>query len=278
MTLNLKMFAIIVSIPIFAFSGSMSLYAAGDEASAQNQADPEAQAESTADDNSSKPSKWGTLLPLPIFITEPAIGYGLGAALIYFHKEDEKKNPRISTPNELSKTGEHSKPPPTATAIFAAYTETDTAGAGIGHSQSFVDDRYRLLAALATTRINSQFYRGDDAFDFQLEGNIAIADLKTRIGDGGAFFGISTSYLDGRVRFSNSEFDGLDFDDVGLAASLIYDTRDNTILPNDGFDLEFTGWVHDEAIGGDFNYTTARIKGLWFKSLGEKYVISARID
>jgi hypothetical protein len=278
MTLNLKTFAIIVSIQMFALSASMSLYAAGDEASAQTQADPDVQTESTADDNSSKPSKWGKLLPLPIFITEPAIGYGLGAALIYFHKEDENKKSRISTPSALSKTGEHSKPPPTATALFAFYTETDTAGAGIGHSQSFADDRYRLRAALATTRINSQIYRGDDAFDFQLEGNIVFADLRTRIGDGGTFFGISTSYLDGSARFSSSEFEGLDFVDVGLAASLIYDTRDNTVLPSDGVDLELTGWVHDEAIGGDFNYTTARLKALWFKSLGKKYVISARID
>jgi hypothetical protein len=134
------------------------------------------------------------------------------------------------------------------------------------------------LPMLVLSASMSLYAAGDEAFDFQLKGNMAFADLKTRMGDGGAFIGISTSYLDGSANFSSSDLTDFDFVDVGLAASLNYDTRDNTMLPNDGFDVELIGWIHDEALGGDFNYTSARFKGLWFKSLGEKYVISARID
>ena len=45
MTLNLKKLAMIISIPMFVLSASMSLCVAGDEASAQNQAES-----TTADD------------------------------------------------------------------------------------------------------------------------------------------------------------------------------------------------------------------------------------
>lgn len=38
---------------------------------------------------------------LQIFVSEPAIGEGLGATLIYFHPEDESENPRVATDQEI---------------------------------------------------------------------------------------------------------------------------------------------------------------------------------
>ena len=89
----------------------------------------------------------GNFLALPIFITEPAIGEGLGAALVYFHGEQPDSDLKATTGREFSKTGRKSKPPPTATGIFGAITNDDTTAAGIGHSRSFMQDRYRLIAA-----------------------------------------------------------------------------------------------------------------------------------
>ena len=50
-------------------------------------------------------SKRGNFLVLPIFITEPAIGEGLGVGVVYFHKKDESDKPRVSTANAMGKTG-----------------------------------------------------------------------------------------------------------------------------------------------------------------------------
>jgi hypothetical protein len=254
------------------------LHAASDATTLESSNDSSAEEESS----DKQSGKWGNLLPLPIIVTEPAIGNGLGATLIYFHKEDEKKAP-VSTARNLSKTGERQKPPPTASGIFGFYTDNDTYAFGIGHSNSFADDHYRLRAALAEARVNSTFYVGDRPLDFRIEGNLLFADLKTRLGDSGVFFGLSTSYTN-----ASSKFVGLpdpigslldfNFVDTGVAASLIYDTRDNTILPTDGYHIELIGWRHDEALGGDFNYSTARLKALWFTPLSEKYVLGARLD
>jgi len=241
-----------------------------------NESDPEVKATE---------GKWGRFLPLPIFITEPAIGEGLGASLIYFHHDDAADKPRLSTGRGISKTGERSKPPPVATGIFGFYTNNDTAAVGIGHSNTFADDRYRLRAGVVDARINSDFYIGDRPVGFQLDGNLLFADLKSRLGDSGAFFGISMSYVNAANTFreAEDEIDGislLDFDfvDAGLAASLIYDTRDNTVMPVAGYLLELTGWRYGETLSGDFDYDTTRLRGLWFKELGQDYVVGVRID
>jgi len=227
----------------------------------------------------------GKFLPLPLFITEPAIGEGLGAALIYFHGEDRKEGLKVSTAREVSRTTRRSKPPPTATGIFGAYTNNDTAALGIGHSNSFMQDRYRLLAATADARINSSFFIADSAFDFTLDGNLLYANLKRRLGDSSGFVGFTSSYADAGVNFKTDlgafkDVPLLDFDfiDVGFALSLIYDTRDNTLAPARGYIVDLTNWHHDEAIGGDFNYRNLTFKANSYYELDSKHVLGLRFD
>ena len=230
-------------------------------------------------------SLWSRLLPLPIFITEPAIGEGIGATLIYFHDQDEVQDPVVETARSLSGSDEKPKPPPVATGIFAAYTNNDTAAVGIGHSNTFLEDRFRLRAAAVEARINSDYYIGDQSIEFQMRGNLLFSDLKTRLGDSEVFFGVSVSYADASNNFRTDldEIDGislLDFDfiDAGIAASLIYDSRDNTLMPADGYLLEMTNWQYNENLGGDFDYSTTRLRALWFHEFAERYVLGVRLD
>ena len=246
-------------------------------------ANPEAGEVNT--DSADSVGKWGKLLPLPIFITEPAIGEGLGASLIYFHHDDGAARPKATTAQEISRTGKRQKPPPTATGIFGFYTNNDTAAFGVGHSNTFQDDQYRLLAAGAEARINSQIYVADQDFDFRLEGSLLYSQAKRRLGREGAFVGLSLSWLDAETRFLTGvpEIDNLDllssgFTDAGIALSLLYDTRDNTILPGSGFLVDLTGWNYGGAIGGDFSYDKGSIKALYFFPFAEKFVLGLRLD
>ena len=66
-------------------------------------------------DEQAEEDSGGKILPLPIIITEPAIGEGLGAALIYFHGDPVEDAPTVSSPNSLKKTSREQTPPPTAT-------------------------------------------------------------------------------------------------------------------------------------------------------------------
>jgi len=106
------------------------------------------------------------IIPIPIFITEPAIGYGLGAAVGYFHPRKTETEPQPVSMSPALTTGtppdqateDGKKRPPTITGVAAAYTVDGTWGIGVGHSASWRDDRIRYKGALAYVNVESTFY------------------------------------------------------------------------------------------------------------------------
>lgn len=227
----------------------------------------------------------GKFLAVPIVITEPAIGEGLGVGLVYFHAQKPAIPPKVLTGKEVQRTGRRSKPPPTASGVFAAYTNNDTAGVGFGHSRSWADDRYRFVGAIAELKVNSTVFAADIPFNFTIEGNLAFASIKRRFGDTNLFIGASISSLNADVNFKIGggeippvEFFDFDFQTTGLALSGIYDARDDTMMPSSGQLVDLTGWWYDDAIGSDFDYTSLRLKVHSFHQLHKKFVLGFRFD
>jgi hypothetical protein len=232
-----------------------------------------------------KPDTGGKFLPLPFFITEPAIGEGMGAALIYFHAESDPDMPKLASAATLNRADRAQTPPPTATGAFAFYTNNDTHGYGVGHARTFKDDTYRLTAMLANTTVNATYYVSDFPFDFTLDGTVAFARLKRRFGASNMFIGAATSILDASIDFPiNPEAPGeldipeVPFTDVGISGSFIYDSRDDTMMPTTGQLGELSLWRYDEAIGGDYNYTKLTLKMNSFHVLGKKFVLGLRLE
>jgi len=243
-------------------------------------------AEETADTTETKDSG-GKFLPIPIVITEPAIGEGLGAAVVYFHADHGDSGKRLTTATELNRADRKQTPPPTATGVFALYTNNDTTGFGIGHSQTFRDDAWRLSALLADAKVNATYYVADIPFDFTLEGTVAFARMKRRLGSTNMFFGLATSYLDSDIGFPiDPVFNPGDdpiiptfgFKDIGVSASLLYDSLDDTMMPNQGRLVEGAVWHYDEGIGGDFSYTKSSLKLNSFHKFAEKFVLGLRLE
>jgi len=243
-------------------------------------------AESTEEEKSAQINK-GNFLVLPIFITEPAIGEGLGLGLVYFHKKKDPNTPQISTASSISQTNRQQNPPPTATGVFGAYTNNDTKAFGIGHAGTYFQDKVRTVGVLATADINSKVFFLDIPFGFSLEGELAYANFKRRMGTSNFFLGMSLTYMDALIDFGlglggndPASFGLLDFDfqNVGIGASAIYDSRDDTMMPGDGMLVDFTVSTFDEALGGDFNYVNFDFKALWFQELHEKFVLGLRFD
>jgi len=226
----------------------------------------------------------GNFLILPVFITEPAVGEGLGLGLVYFHAPPDPNLARISTPSELGRTGKRPNPPPTATGVFAFKTSNGTQGFGVGHSGSYLNDKIRVIGALASMEIRTTFYQNDTPFNFELDGELAYLSFKHKIGSSRWFFGVSTSYLDGIVDFdlSGSVTPPSVFDfslrDIGLAASATLDSRDDTMMPGNGRMIDYTMWFYSESFGGDFDYSTYRLKVHSFHPLGERFVLGLRGD
>jgi len=227
----------------------------------------------------------GKFLPLPFFITEPAIGEGMGAALVYFHAEGDPDLPKVTSAQALNRADRDQTPPPTATAAFAFYTNNDTRGYGVGHSRTFKNDTWRLTALLADTTVNATYYAADFPFQFSLEGTVAFARLKRRFGDSNMFIGASTSVLDASIDFPFAPGPGdgpgipeVPFTDVGISGSFIYDSRDDTMMPTTGQLADLSFWRYDDAFGGDYNYTSTNLKLNSFRVLGKKWVLGLRLE
>jgi len=221
----------------------------------------------------------GRFLVLPLIITEPAIGEGIGAGLVYFHALPDDK-PKLASGRSIGRTGRRQKPPPTATGVFAAYTNNDTAAIGIGHARTFKDDTWRMTAALADARVNATYYVADLPFKFSLEGALVMANVKRRIANSSWFFGMSTSLVNADTFFrdSGSGIPDFEFTDVGISAMGIYDTRDDSMMPSTGRLLDLTVGRYDDAIGGDFDYWTSRFKFNSFHKFAEKFVLGLRFE
>ena len=103
----------------------------------------------------------GRILPIPVFITEPAIGDGLGLVLAYFHpKKTVSNKDRLASLESIGNASSEQEPPPTVTGVFGAYTSNETATAGAGHMNTFKDDHIRFTAVAAWANVNSTFYLG----------------------------------------------------------------------------------------------------------------------
>lgn len=227
----------------------------------------------------------GRILAAPFVITEPAIGKGLGAGLIYFHGKDAVERPRVQSGSSVASTGRRGAPPPTATAVGGFYTSNETAGVAVGHSRSMADDKYRLVGALASMDVNAAFYQLDQQFDFGIDADAVYGRVQRRMGDSNVFLGVSAMWLDGFTAFDVGERVELPpsiidfpFTDIGIAASAIYDSRDDSMMPGAGQLYDLTIWRHDDAIGGDFNYTNTRIKVLSFHEIAENWHLGFRFD
>jgi hypothetical protein len=91
-------------------------------------------------------------LPLPLVVSDPAVGYGLGAGLAFFHKSEEdikrakqkKEDEMLSLPTSIS---------------FAAgvYTQKDSWLLGAGHFGSWKKDNIRYLGAVGGLTSISSF-------------------------------------------------------------------------------------------------------------------------
>ena len=78
-------------------------------------------------------------LPVPLILTEPAIGVGLGAALAFFHDFNTPKEHRGT-----DRAKDYADLPPSMSAVVGAYTTNESWFAALGHEGSYRQERVRL--------------------------------------------------------------------------------------------------------------------------------------
>ena len=234
------------------------------------------------DDGALDLSQWlmtkGGFMPVPIIITEPAVGAGLGLATVFFHGQ------LIGKPNP---DNPEQQLPPSMTIAAAAYTSNGTWLAGGGHVGSWKHDSIRYTGFLGITNVNIDFYAGDQPLAFSIDGGFMLQQVKFRIGKSKFFVGgkwllfDSTATFDGLENLVPPDFPDIDLDgfkstNSGLGIIGYFDSRDNSFTPDKGLEANLEVLRYDTAIGGDFDYWYYSARALWFLELHPKFNLGLR--
>ena len=233
------------------------------------------------------------VLPVPIIITEPAVGYGLGLAAVFFHDPlAGKTDPgREFEPNP---DADGNLKPPSVSALFGGYTENGTWFGGGAHRGIWKDDTIRYKGVLAKTNINMKFYGldsgngglSDNPVKFNTQANFLLQELVFRMKTSDFFAGLKYSYLDTDNTFDTSELfpdAGLpvaEFDSTsaGLGVVFVYEGLNNTITPSKGLKAQFEATNYGDTWGGDAEFNKYRLYANYWFPVKSDWVVGLRAD
>jgi len=192
-------------------------------------------------------------LPIPIVVTEPAVGYGGGIAGMFLRPRREAGDEGWSRP-DISGVG-----------AFA--TQNGTWGAFGGDATRWVDGRLRTLVGAGTGRVNLDFYglgpalaNVNEAVRYSLQFSGAVAQANWQLAPKSAW-SVGMRYVFANVEPSlrdNPAFPGL-ADRVRVKVSaptavLEFDTRDNVFTPTKGVYAESSYLASREALGASVDF------------------------
>lgn len=219
-------------------------------------------------------------LPVATVITEPAIGYGAGLGVAFFHQSLEEQAAQSAA------GGERKMKPPSISAAAGLATENGTWAAGAGHFGSWRDDRFRYIGGAAVFAPKLDYY-GEGGqlppISYELEGWGLLQDLSARIRGSDVFVGARFVYAD---ITGNLTVDGpgllperdRDVTLAGLAASLNWDTRDNILTPMHGVNLVLRATAFDGALGSDRDFELYDSYAHVYFRPDERLVTGLRVD
>ena len=236
-------------------------------------------------------------MPVPIIITEPAVGEGLGLAALFFHPPKGYSQEEFETTRAQQierQSDEHSKQQkfvlPNITAVAAAKTNNGTWFVGGGHFAHWKNDRVRYQGLVGYASINLQFYGGGgvppigNGIGFNIEGMLLQQPLSFRWKDSNFFFGGSYEFSKSKTSFKllpnfvDPSRLNLEPTLSALGVFVTYDSRDTIFTPNNGMEAEIKVKRNDESLGSDFDFTHGEAKVRKYWMLNEKWVLGLRLE
>ncbi|MCG9722007.1 BamA/TamA family outer membrane protein [Shewanella sp. Isolate7] len=229
-------------------------------------------------------------LPIPVVITEPAIGVGGGLVGLFLHETEEEKALRMQKARESIEGGAQLVPA-AMTLVGAAGTENGTWLAFAGHRHSWLKDsiRYTGIAGVANANLDIYTRLGGllppehaIQFDTQTKAVFALQKAQFRVANTPLMLGVKQIWSESSVSSSDPIVDwilqnrlGDTSTTSGLGLVAEYDTRDNMFFPKKGYQLTSEYMVFDEAIGSDVNYQTLNVSGEVYVPITEHWTFAA---
>ena len=209
-------------------------------------------------------------LAVPILITEPAIGYGGGLNIMFFHSSLEEK-----------------QAPPSVSGILGGYTQSDSWFAGGYHRGFWKEDNMRYVGALVKTDLNVEYYgtrvQLKTPIILNLNTWIIFQKLTYRLKESNFFLGGQYLFVSAENTFefpvNLPEYIGTGFSsqlsEIGLVTTI--DTRNNVFSPDNGWYFDGTYSYSDKWIGGDTQYGRFSLDLRFHHKFSEKWMGSVRL-
>jgi hypothetical protein len=222
-------------------------------------------------------------VPVPYFITEPALG-GFGFALIpVFIKKrppyiDSIKGQRVVTPIA-----------PDITGGAGLYTVNGSWFTGLFRSGTFVKSRIKYIAGGGFGSINMNYYRtipnkGEKEFAFNIKAYAASLQATKRIGYSHWYAGLKYFLAGTDVKYKGSDtatfVKPIEYSSIvsQLGAIIELDNRDNIFTPDKGMKLHVDAIRSDNIFGSDYDYWRMNYYTYMYKPLTKKLIGGLRID
>jgi hypothetical protein len=215
------------------------------------------------------------VLPVPLFITEPAVGYGGGLVGLFFRESARERAEKAGDAGHIE--------PPDIYALGGVGTENGTRGAFAGGMVSSDNGRWRWRGGAARVDANLDFYGVGGRLGpqrYNLAGLAAINHAMMRLGESDTWLVARWNFFDFDSRFG----DGLPVNIVrasrasGLGATLETDTRDTIFTASRGWKGGLDLTFYDPAVGSDTTFQTYRGYAFGYWPLGKSFVLGARGD
>ena len=219
------------------------------------------------------------VLPVPILITEPAVGYGGGIAAAWFSESIRDAASRTAPGGRIT--------PPNILGLALAGTENGTRAGGLGARLSFDDDRWRYRGFGAAMKVNLDFYGvggGELALAYTLEGWATFHEAMRRLGASDHFLGLRFLYMDLESSLqADSSGTGLTPREFAqrtteLGVRYQYDSRDNIFFTKRGLEGALDVMVSRQRFGSDSDFETYRTHVFAYHPFGERVVGALRLD
>lgn len=224
-------------------------------------------------------------LPVPVIVSDPAVGYGGGLAVLFFHESEEDSQKSVED-DVLTL-------PPSVSFGAGIYTENESwAGAG-GHFGSWKEDSIRYLGYLGGGSLNLKYFGAglssdtdSNPLEFNIDALFLFQELTVRYPRASDFFfGANYTYMGSNTTFDDRLDDlpgiddnELDSNDAGIGLVARHDSRDIIISPNSGFFNELILTHNNTIFGGDFNYWKVKAQSLSWWQLTGKLNLGVRFD
>ncbi|MCL9773919.1 BamA/TamA family outer membrane protein [Vibrio methylphosphonaticus] len=238
-------------------------------------------------------------LPIPIVITEPAVGVGGGVLGMFLHESEEEQKARKQ--QALTATaGDAQLLAPSITVAGGAYTDNGTWMAVVGHRHTWNNDSIRYLGGAGYGRANIDVYKRFDLTlptNSPLSGSLGIAtesegflmkhQVEFRIPDSDLFLGVSQTYSSFSTAIKSIDLslsgdewqlptidNSLDSSLSGVGIVAEYDTRNNLFFPTSGSSVKAEYLIYDELIGSDFDFSTFEVDAFQYVPVSEKLTLA----